>query len=354
MLKLKKRKQTKGLIGVDISSTSVKVLELTQSNGRYWVENYARVELPEGAVVEKNIANAEAVGEAIEKAIDRADIRVSNVAVAIPASLVISKVVEMDEDMNDDEREVQLRLDAEQYIPFPLDEANLDFAVLPDQLPNPAHVNVVLVATRTENVESRVEALELAGLTTKVVDAESFALERSVELLASTLAVGTNTIGLLDIGHSTTTFTVIHNGRIIYSREQSFGGKHLTEQIRNHYGIDYRDAEEAKIEGRLPDDYEDAVLVPFLEQIEQQASRALQFFQSSSTVGDIDHLLLSGGSANLPNLARKLQGSLGYRVTVANPFVQMSMSSHVDTRLLERDAASLLVACGLALRSFDE
>lgn len=353
MLKLK-RKTTKGLIGVDVSSTSVKVLELTQSGGRYWVENYTRVDLPEGVVVEKNITNAEAVGEALEKAIDRAGIRVSSAAVAIPASLVISKVVEMDEDMNDDEREVQLRLDAEQYIPFPIDEANLDFAVLPDEVPRPNKVNVVLVATRTENVDNRVEALEMAGLSVKIVDAENFALERSVELLASTLSVGTNTIGLLDIGHSTTTFTVINQGRIVYTREQSFGGKHLTQQIQNHYGIDYRDAEEAKIESRLPDDYEEAVLNPFLDQIEQQASRALQFFQSSSTVGDIDHLLLSGGSANLPNLARKLQGALGYRTTVANPFVQMSMSSGVDTRLLERDAASLLVACGLALRSFDE
>lgn len=354
MLKLKKRKQTKGLIGVDISSTSVKVLELTQNGGRYWVENYARIDLPDGAVVEKNIANAEAIGEAIEKALDRADIRVGNAAIAIPASLVISKVVEMDEDMNEDEREIQLRMDAEQYIPFPLDEANLDFAVLDDQLPTPNRVNVVLVATRTENVENRVEALELAGLATKVVDTEGFAVERSVELLANTLSVGTNTIGLLDIGHSTTTFTVLHQGKIVYSREQSFGGKHLTEQIRNHYGIDYRDAEIAKIESRLPDDYEEAVLNPFLDQIEQQASRAIQFFQSSSTVGDIDHLLLSGGSANLPNLARKLQGALGYRTTVANPFVQMSMSSSVDTRQLEKDAASLLVACGLALRSFDE
>ncbi len=353
MLKLK-RKQTKGLIGVDISSTSVKVLELTQSNGRYWVENYARIELPEGSVVEKNITNVEAVAEALEQALDKSDIRVVNAAIAVPSSLVISKVIEMDADMNDDEREVQLRMDAEQYIPFPLDEANLDFAVLQDQLPNLNRVNVVLVATRTENVDSRVEVLETAGLTPKVVDTEGFALERAVQLIADTLTVGVNTIGLLDIGHSTTTFTVLQKGKIVYSREQSFGGKQLTQQIQNHYGIDFKDANQAKIENRLPDDYEAEVLTPFLDQIEQQTSRALQFFQSSSNVGDIDHLLLAGGTANLPNLARKLQGALGYRVTIANPFLQMSMSSSIDAKKLEQDAASLLVACGLALRSFDE
>lgn len=351
MLKLK-RKPTKGMIGVDISSTSVKVLELTKQNGRYWVENYASISLPEGCVVEKNIVNVEAVGEALERAIERADTNTVNAAVAVPASLVITKIIEMDEDMDDDEREVQIRMDAEQYIPFPLDEANIDFAVLGCVAPN--RVNVVLVATRTENVDSRVDVLETAGLTPKIVDSENFALERAVEIFSNTLAIGVNTIGILDIGHSTTTFTVLQNNKIVYSREQSFGGKQLTQAIQSHYGLtDFKEANDAKEQNRLPDDYEDEVLSPFLEQVEQQASRALQFYQSSSHVGDIDHLLLAGGSANLAGLARKLQERLGYRVTIANPFVQMNFASNVDAKQIEHNASSLLIACGLALRSFD-
>lgn len=352
MLKLK-RKPTNGMIGVDISSTSVKVLELTKQNGRYWVENYANIELPEGSVVEKNIVNTDAVGEALEKAIEKADTRTVNAATAIPNSLVITKVIEMDEDMSDDEREVQIRMEAEQYIPFSLDEANLDFAVTSEPAATLGKVNVVLVATRTENVDNRVEVLNIAGLTPKIVDVENFALERAFEVIADTFAMDVKTVGVLDIGHSTTTFSVLQNGKTVYTREQSFGGKLLTQAIQNHYGIDFKEANDAKIESRLPDDYEHEVLEPFLDQVEQQASRALQFFQSSSTVGDIDHLLLIGGSANLPGLARRLQGNLGYRTTVANPFVKMSLANTIDAKKLEADAAGLLVACGLALRSFD-
>lgn len=214
-------------------------------------------------------------------------------------------------------------------------------------------VKVVLVATRTENVDSRVEVLSIAGLTPKIMDTEGFALERALDVIADTFSIGVNTIGVLDIGHSTTTFSVLQHGKTIYTREQSFGGKQLTQAIQNHYGIDFKEANDAKIEGRLPDDYESDVLEPFLEQVEQQASRALQFFQSSSTVGDIDHLLLIGGSANLPGLARRLQSNLGYRTTVANPFLKMSFANTIDSKKIENDAASLLVACGLALRSFD-
>ncbi|WP_336043183.1 type IV pilus assembly protein PilM, partial [Acinetobacter pittii] len=155
------RKPNKGLMGVDISSTSVKLLELSVKNGKYWVESYALTPLPENSVVEKNILNPEAVAEALERAMNLANPHTTNAAIAVPTSTVIHKTIEMDADMNDDEREVQIRLDAEQYIPFPLDEVSLDFEVLPDRLPNPNRVNVLLVATRTENVETRVEVLEL-------------------------------------------------------------------------------------------------------------------------------------------------------------------------------------------------
>lgn len=184
------RKPSKGLIGVDISSTSVKVLELSVKNNRYWVESYALVPLPEGSVVEKNILNPEAVGDALERAVNLANVQSTDVALAVPTSMVITKIIEMDVDMNDDEREIQIRDDAEQYIPFPLDEASLDFEVLPDRLANPNRVNVLLVATRIENVEARAEALELGGLTPKIADVESFAIENAFKVFSDTLPMG--------------------------------------------------------------------------------------------------------------------------------------------------------------------
>lgn len=347
------RKPSKGLIGVDISSTSVKVLELSVKNNRYWVESYALVPLPEGSVVEKNILNPEAVGDALERAVNLANVQSTDVALAVPTSMVITKIIEMDADMNDDEREIQIRDDAEQYIPFPLDEASLDYEVLPDRLANPNRVNVLLVATRIENVEARAEALELGGLTPKIADVESFAIENAFKVFSDTLPMGVNTVGILDIGHTMTTLSVMQNNKVIYTREQVFGGKQLTQEIQNRYGLSFEEAGRAKKSRTLPDDYDIEVLEPFLEAVVQQAARSLQFFFSSSQFNEIDHILLAGGNANIPGLAKLLQQKLGYRVTIANPFLQMGFSPQIDIKKIENDASSLMVACGLALRSFD-
>lgn len=347
------RKPSKGLIGVDISSTSVKVLELSVKNNRYWVESYALVPLPEGSVVEKNILNPEAVGDALERAVNLANVQSTDVALAVPTSMVITKIIEMDVDMNDDEREIQIRDDAEQYIPFPLDEASLDFEVLPDRLANPNRVNVLLVATRIENVEARAEALELGGLTPKIADVESFAIENAFKVFSDTLPMGVNTVGIQDIGHTMTTLSVMQNNKVIYTREQVFGGKQLTQEIQNRYGLSFEEAGRAKKSRTLPDDYDIEVLEPFLEAVVQQAAHSLQFFFSSSQFNEVDHILLAGGNANIPGLAKLLQQKLGYRVTIANPFLQMGFSPQIDIKKIENDASSLMVACGLALRSFD-
>jgi len=341
-------------VGVDISSTSVKLLELSVKSGnRYWVESYALVPLPEGSVVEKNILNPEAVGDALERALNLANTQSTAAALAIPTSLVITKTIEMDADMTDDEREVQIRMDAEQYIPFPLDEASLDFEVLPDRLANPNRVNVLLVATRLENVEARAEVLELASLSPKIADVESFAIENAYKVFSDTLPMGVNTVGILDIGHTMTTLSVMQNNKVIYTREQVFGGKQLTQEIQNRYGLSFEEAGRAKKSRSLPDDYDVEVLEPFLEAVVQQAARSLQFFFSSSQFNEIDHILLAGGNANIPGLAKLLQQKLGYRVTIANPFLQMGFSPQIDIKKIENDASSLMVACGLALRSFD-
>lgn len=347
------RKPSKGLVGVDISSTTVKLLELSVKNGRYWVESYAVMPLPENSVVEKSILNPEAVADALERVVNLANPHTTHVAIAVPTSMVIHKIIEMDADMSDEEREVQIRMDAEQYIPFPLDEVSLDFEVLPDRLANPNRVNVLLVATRTENVDNRVEVLELAGLSAKVADVESYAMERAFSVFADTLPMGANTVGILDIGHTMTTLSVMQKGKIIYTREQVFGGRQLTQDVQSRYGLSFEEAGRAKKERTLPDDYDTEVLEPFLDAVVQQAARSLQFFFSSSQFNEIDHILLAGGNANIPGLAKLLQQKLGYRVTIANPFLQMGFSPQIDIKKIENDASSLMVACGLALRSFD-
>lgn len=352
MLKLNS-KATKGVIGVDISSTSVKLIQLSAKNGKYQVEAYGVLPLAENDVMDKTIMQSENVGEVLERVYNLANPNTKLTAVAVPTVSAITKIIEMDADMGDDEREVQIRMDAEQYIPYPLDEVSLDFEKIKANDRNPNKVDVLLVATRTENVEKRVEVVELAGLKAKIVDVESYALERSYAVLADSLPMGANLVGVLDIGHTQTTLTVLDQGKVIYSREQSFGGKQLTQEVQQRYGLSYSEAGFAKKERNLPDDYETEVLYPFMDALAQQATRSLQFFFSSSQYSEVDHLLLAGGGANIQGLPKLLQDSLGYRVTVANPFLRMSYAPQVDVKKLENDASSLLVACGLALRSFD-
>lgn len=254
--------------------------------------------------------------------------------------------------MTDDEREVQIRMDAEQYIPFPLDEASLDFEVLPDRLANPNRVNVLLVATRLENVEARAEVLELANLTPKIADVESFAIENAYKVFSDTLPIGVNTVGVLDIGHTMTTLSVMQNNKVIYTREQVFGGKQLTQEIQNRYGLSFEEAGRAKKTRSLPDDYDVEVLEPFLEAVVQQAARSLQFFFSSSQFNEIDHILLAGGMLIFQDSRNYYNKNWVIASRLPTHFCKWGFL-HKSILKIENDASSLMVACGLALRSFD-
>jgi len=347
-------KKNTSLLGLDISSTSVKLLELSLQGERYRVESYGVEPLPQNAVVEKNIADVEGVGEAITRLIAKAKPKTKNVAVAVSGSAVITKTIEMDADLSDDERESQIRLEADQYIPYPLEEISLDFEVIGPSTSNPERVSVLLAASRTENIELRTDALVIANLTAKIVDVEAYAMERAFDLLVDSLPCGRDgTVAIIDIGASMTTLSVVNDGKIIYTREQMFGGKQLTEEIQRRYGLSFEEAGRLKKEGGLPDDYEVEVLRPFKDAVVQQVTRSLQFFFSSSQYNDVDHILLAGGTASISGLADVVQEKLGTAVSVANPFVHMSFAPQINAAAISNDAPSLMIACGLALRSFD-
>ena len=348
-------KKSSTLLGIDISSTSVKLLELSRQGERYRVEAYAVEPLPVGAVIEKNISELEGVGLALVRALTRARSGLKNVAVAVAGSAVITKIIEMDAGLSEDEMESQLKVEADQYIPYPLDEVAIDFEVQGISVRNPERVNVLLAACRKENVEVREAALTLAGLTARVVDVEAYALERSFGLLASRLAVSGErlTVAVVDIGATMTTLSVLQNGRIIYTREQLFGGRQLTEEIQRRYGLTLEQAGLAQKKGGLPDDYVDEVLQPFREALVQQVSRSLQFFFASGQYSSVDHILLAGGTASVPGLDRLIEQQLGTSTQVANPFSEMILGGKVNGAALASDAPALMIACGLALRSFD-
>ena len=266
---------------------------------------------------------------------------------------MITKIIDMDAALNDTEREAQIRLDADQYIPYPLAEVNLDFEVLGPSVVGDNMVQVLLAASRSENVEQRVDALTFGGMTTKVMDIESHAIERAFALMVDNLPNNPQLVALVDIGHNQTTLYVAKDGEFVYSREQLFGGVQLTEAIQNRYGLSFEEATINKREQTLPDDYYNELLTPFMENVIQQITRSLQFYFSSSQYNNVDHIVLCGGSAGIPGLVGMIQQKLGNPTSVANPFINMSIDPRIDNDQLAIDAPGLMAACGLALRSFD-
>ncbi|MCX4026473.1 pilus assembly protein PilM [Endozoicomonas sp. SM1973] len=348
------KKKTPTVLGIDISSTSVKLIQLSRSGSRYKVEAYAVEPLPDNAVVEKNINEIETVGDVIAKAFKKSRSGCKDVAVAVAGSAVITKVIEMDGNLSEDEMETQITVEADQYIPYPLDEVSIDFEVVGPAERNPEMVEVLLAACRKENVDMREAVLSHAGLAAKVVDVEAYAMERAFELLESQLKeVDEPTAAVVDIGATMTTLSVLNNGKTIYTREQLFGGKQLTEEIQRRYGLSFQDAGLSKKQGGLPDDYEPEVLKPFMDAVVQQVSRSLQFFFSSSQFNDVDYIILAGGTACIPGLAAMVQEKIGTKTVVANPFADMSLARSVNSAALMNDAPSLMISCGLAMRSFD-
>lgn len=342
------------LIGVDISSTAVKLLQLGQTGGRYRVEHYAVEALPPNAVVEKNIVEVEAVGEAIRRAFNRSGAKTKFAAAAVAGSAVITKVIPMPGDLSEEDMEAQIEIEANQYIPYPIEEVSLDFEVLGPIKDNPEMVNVLLAASRTENVDLRVAALDLGGLTPKVMDVEAFAMENAFRLVSDQLSVPKDAVvAMVDVGATMTTLIVLKNQRTIYSREQVFGGKQLTDEVMRRYGLSYEEAGMAKRQGGLPESYEAEALEPFKDAMTQQISRLLQFFFAGSEYSRVDQIVLAGGCASIPGVADKVEEHMGVPCVIANPLADMSLSGRVQAQSLMQDAPALMIACGLALRSFD-
>ncbi len=341
------------LFGLDISSTSVKLMELSRTGSSYRIEGIGVEPLPANAVVEKNIDEVESVAESVKRAVAKSKIKTKNCAIAVSGSSVITKKITMPSNLSEDELEGQIQIEADQYIPYPFEEVNLDFQVIGLTESNPETVDVLLAACRSENVDDRVAAVELAGLTPKIVDIEAYTIETVFTTMASQMPDHgkDKTVAIVDIGATMTSLSIIHDHHLVYTREQNFGGKQLTEEIMRRYGLSYEEAGLAKRQGGLPDNYEPEVLEPFKETTAQQVSRFLQFFYSAGgPIGDIDHLVLAGGTASLPHLAELTESHIGVPTTIANPFADMSSSSRVNKANLEADAPSFLVATGLAIR----
>lgn len=344
------------LIGVDISSSAVKFVELEDAGkGRFRIERYVIEPLAKDAVVDGNILNLDQVSDSFKRGWKKLNSRIRNVALALPTAAVITKKISVPAGQGDEELELQVETEANQYIPFALEEVNLDFQVLGPSPTSADDVEVLIAASRKEKVEDRVAAAEAAGLKAIVVDVESYATQAAFELIASSLPESgvDQTIAIVDVGTSVMNVNILRNGESVYLREQPFGGQQLTQEIQRHFGLTGDEAEIAKRTGGLPENYESEVLQPFMDNLALEVARVLQFFYTSTQYSSVDKLLLAGGCAAIPDLDETVQRRTQVPTVVANPFAEMDVSSKIRPRQLQLDAPSLMVACGLALRRFD-
>jgi len=348
--------KSRPLLGLDITTSSVKLIELSMSGGQYRVESYAAEATPPNSINEKAIVDASAVGEAIKRAVKRSGARAKDAAVAISGDAAITKVIQMPRALSENELEGQVEMQADQYIPFPMEEVSFDFEIIGPSEKDPDMLDVLLVATRTENVEQRLAACAAAGLTARIVDVEAFALENACRLLTHQMPDGglSRVIAVVDFGASSTTFSVLRDLKVIYTRDFAFGGQQLTEEIMRTYGLSMEEAGRAKKEGGLPGNYETEVLSPFIDDMCQQVSRSLQFFLASGAGREQpEQILICGGCANIPGAAEMIQSRVGIEAQRGDPLGQMKVSQKAKAQAVKKDATALLTACGLALRSFD-
>jgi type IV pilus assembly protein PilM len=347
------------LLGIDISSTAVKLIELSRSESKghheYRVDAFASGNLPPGSVDARKIKDTAAVSEAITEVVSRSGSSAKQAAVAVSGAAVISRVIQLPAGLSELEMESMVSLEADHYIPQRLDEVRYDFDVIGPSQHNPETVDVLLAAARGDVVDDLIMVLENAGLTAQVVDAEQYAIEHCYQELVQfdPDSGNANNVAVIDIGANTMDVHVIVDSNIRHTREYHIGGRQLTQDIQNAYNLEPEEAEVRKINGDLPGDYRETLLQPFVKRLAQDIRGALQIYQASDEGANIQQLFLTGGCANLTGITDLVENLIGIPVRILDPFASMKFGKNVHLSKLREQAPAFTVACGLALRRFD-
>lgn len=343
------------MIGLDISSSSVKLVELGQSaSGELVLERFATESFEKGWITDGQIEKFDEVADAVRRVVARSGSRTRDAVLAMPQSAVITKKIMLPAGLRDEELEIQVEAEANQYIPFSLDEVSLDFCVIGPSPTSVGDVEVLIAASRKDRVQDRQGLAEAAGLRPVVLDIESHASRMAMGRLITSLpnAGKDALVALFEIGADTTSLKVLRDDEMLYDRDQAFGGSQLTQLISRQYGFSFEEAEQKKLSNDLPEDFEVAVLNPFVDSLSQEIGRALQYFFTSTPHHKVHYVMLAGGTATLPGLKERVTELTGFACMVVNPFENMELGSSVREQKLRREAPAYLTACGLAMRRF--
>ncbi|CAG2136210.1 hypothetical protein LMG19282_01178 [Cupriavidus campinensis] len=344
-------------VGVDIGSSSVKVVELSVGAGKhdFRLEKCASELLDRNAVADGNVVNIEAVGIALKRALGKAGIRTKDVVLGVPSMLTESQTVSLPDNLSEDELYSQVESEAHRLYP-PSQAVNFDFAVIG---PNETEggIGVRVTAANSDRVQERVTAAEMAGLKPQVMDVEEYAVQRSVvqmlgvpSSLTETDAKDLPVVAVIHLGGSRSKAIFYQGWKELYEQPLNSYGDQLTQSAARMFTLDALKAEIKKRKNTLPEAWRAQLLKPSLEALAMEVQGAIGNFVASSSLGRVDEILLSGGHASLLGVQAAIQQQTQITTTLANPFANMMTAGNVNERYLQRDLPAYIVSAGLALR----
>jgi type IV pilus assembly protein PilM len=353
------------LVGIDIGSNSIKVAEIEEGKQGMVLKNFGIIELPHEAIVDGSIKEMEIVSAALKNLLKNLRIKNKNLAASISGySVIVKKITIPQKEEQDLEKSIQN--EAEQYIPFDINDVNLDFQILPSEIKEEDEeaekeekeelMDVLLVAAKKDIVEEYISLFHLSELNPVVLDIDAFALQNAFEI---SNAEQSGCHALVHIGAQQLTINVVRDGVSVFTRDSSYGGTQITSEIQNKFDISYEEAEKIKL-GAISTELDQK---PILEDIfsstvarwAQEIKRALDFVATTFVDIKVDDILLSGGSSLIPGFDKYLSMETDLHVEKLNPFANLEITEKLfDAAYLNYCAPIAVVSIGLALRSIGD
>jgi len=341
----------KDVIGIDIGSSSVKMVHLKEAKGSYQLAGLGLATLPAEAIVDNAIMDSSSIVDVVKGLVESQKLKTKNVATSISGHSVIIRKIQLPI-MTEEEMEASIQWEAEQYIPFEISEVNLDFQILGPDANDASLMNVILVAAKKDFVSDYVALFKECGLNPQVMDIDCFAVENVYEV-----NYGSNEdeiVALIDMGASSMNVNVLRGGMSVFTRDIQVGGSAYNEEIQKRLGLNNEDAEIVKLGGEIADVTAASVaevMEDATESLTQEVQRSLDFFSATSSDEKVQKVFITGGVSKVPAVKASLENRLGVSVHVVDPWRQISFSEKdFDPEYLQAMGPVYTVAAGLAMR----
>jgi len=343
----------KDIIGIDIGSSSVKLVQVKEQKGTFVLQNVGILPLPLEAIVDNTLMDSSSIVEAIKKLLKSLNIRAKDAACSVSGNSVIIRKISLPA-MPPEELEDQIHWEAEQYIPFDINDVNIDFQILASDQNDPSKMEVLLVASKKEIINDYLAVFNEAGINLAVVDVDSFAIQNAFEL---NYDIGSeNVVALINIGASIMNLNIVKNDISLFTRDVQMGGNLYTEEIQKQFSVSNEEAERMKISGDSSDQSKLKDTISRVnETLAMEMRRSLDFYNTTAGEGKINNVFISGGGAKTPMLVEAVQQRLGLPVEILNPFLNIKFNEkEFDQDYLNEIGPLVTVAVGLATRRFGD